>query len=79
MESNKFGGNKMKDAATLSNKETRVVSEIAQGKTKKEIANELGLSVRTIENQTRSALKKTGCRKSTELVGWWLNNQKCTA
>ena len=69
----------MKDTATLSNRETQVARLISLGKTKKEIANELGLSVRTIENQTRTAFKKTGARKSTELAIWYLTNKQTTA
>ena len=66
----------MEVTATLSERETQVVKLIAEGKTKKEIANELQLSVRTIENHTRNSFKKTGCRKSTELVFWYLSNSK---
>lgn len=65
----------MKDAATLSARETQIVKQIAEGKTKKEIANTLCISVRTVENHTRKAFAKTGCRKSTELVFWYLSNK----
>lgn len=66
----------MEVTATLSERETQIVKLIAEGKSKKEIANELLLSVRTVENHTRNAFKKTGCRKSTELVFWYLSNLK---
>ncbi len=53
----------MKGAATLSDREKQVVKMIAEGKTKKEIANELRLSVRTIENHTRTSFKKNRMQK----------------
>lgn len=65
-----------KVTATLSQREETVVEKISEGKTKKEIANELNLSVRTVENHTRKAFIKTGCRKSTELTTWWLTTAK---
>lgn len=68
----------MKVTATLSERETQIVRQIADGKTKKEIANELQLSVRTIENHTRNAFKKVGCRKSTELVKYYLSQNTAT-
>jgi len=66
----------MESTATLSERETEIVEMIAKGKSKKEIADELNLSVRTVENHTRNAFIKTGCRKSTELVFWFLSNHR---
>ena len=64
----------MEATTTLSSREFEIVGMITGGKTKKEIAEVLHMSVRTVENHTRSAFKKTGCRKSTELVAWYMNN-----
>jgi DNA-binding CsgD family transcriptional regulator len=66
----------MKESATLSDRETEIVEMISKGNSKKEIASELNISVRTVENHTRNAFIKTGCRKSTELVFWYLSNIK---
>lgn len=61
----------MKEAATLSPRENQIAELIAWGSSKKEIANRLVLSERTIENHTRAIYKKTGVTKSNELSAWW--------
>lgn len=61
----------MKEAATLSAKETEITEFIAWGGSKKEIANLLQVSERTVENYTRKVFKKTGCTKSNELSAWY--------
>lgn len=60
------------DAATLlSQRETQVAELIAWGASKKYIANRLFISVRTVENETRSIYRKLGVSKSNELSAWW--------
>lgn len=61
----------MKAAATLSTRETEVARLIAWGMTKKEIANVLLITERTVENHTRAIFKKVGVTKSNELSAWW--------
>ena len=61
----------MKDAATLSKRETQIAEMIAWGNSKKEIANRLFISERTVENHTRTIYKKVGLSKSNELAAWW--------
>jgi DNA-binding CsgD family transcriptional regulator len=61
----------MRVTATLSEKEKEVTSLIAWGATKKEVANMLSISERTVENHTRAIFKKTGCSKSNELSAWY--------
>lgn len=61
----------MKDAATLSNRETQIAEMIAWGDSKKEIACKLFISERTVENHTRTIYKKVGVSKSNELSAWW--------
>lgn len=61
----------MKEAATLSGRETEVTKLIAWGATKKQVANMLSISERTVENHTRAIFKKVGVTKSNELSAWW--------
>jgi DNA-binding NarL/FixJ family response regulator len=64
----------MESTATLSvlTEQEKMVSElIAWGFAKKEIADKLKVSVRTIENHTRAIFKKIGVSKSNELSAWW--------
>lgn len=52
----------------LTEKEREILKEICAQKTNKEIADELGVSVRTVENHRNSILYKTGTRNSAGLV-----------
>lgn len=61
----------MENTATLSNRESQVAELIAWGATKKEVANKLFISERTVENHARSIYEKTGVTKSNELSAWW--------
>lgn len=61
----------MNATATLTKRETEIAELIAWGATKKEIANKLFLSERTIENHTRNIYEKTGVTKVNELSAWW--------
>lgn len=61
----------MKEAATLSERETEVAKLIAWGGAKKQIAQMLSISERTVENHTRMIFKKVGVTKSNELSAWW--------
>lgn len=44
---------------------------IAWGFSKKDIANKLDISERTVENHTRALYKKANVSKSNELAAWW--------
>lgn len=61
----------MKETATLSKRETQIAEMIAWGAAKKEVADKLFISTRTVENTARSIFEKTGCTKSNELSAWW--------
>ncbi len=54
--------------ATISSKERTIISKIAEGKKSKQIAAELGRSVRTVENHRRRIMQKTGLRSSAQLA-----------
>lgn len=65
----------MNTAAVLSRREAEVAPLLVYGKTKKEAANDLFRSVRTIENHARSIYEKTGCRNIAELCVWWFHKE----
>ena len=54
--------------ASLSVRERQVFDLIIQGHTNKEVALELGLSVRTVEDHRASVLRKTSTRSLAELI-----------
>lgn len=61
----------MRTDAKLTPRELEVAEFIAWGATKKEIARELIISVRTVENITRSIFEKADVTKANELSAWW--------
>jgi DNA-binding NarL/FixJ family response regulator len=52
----------------LSTREREVLHLIAEGRSAKEIAKELGISSKTVEAHRTSLMRKLGARKATELV-----------
>lgn len=62
----------MKTAAQLLTKrESQIAEMIAWGAAKKEIADQLFISERTVENTARAIYDKTGVSKANELSAWW--------
>ena len=59
----------------LSPAERAVTDLLLRGMSNKAIADELVLSVRTIESHVSHALLKTGCRNRLELAMWLLGHQ----
>lgn len=57
--------------AKLTNREIEIAELFAWGASKKEVANHLNVSERTIENHARNIYEKTGCGKVNELSAWW--------
>lgn len=57
--------------AELSKRENQVAELLAWGASKKEVANRLFVSTRTIENTARNIYAKLGIQKATELCVWW--------
>jgi two-component system invasion response regulator UvrY len=53
---------------TLSNREYQVMLMLASGKTVKEIANDLSLSVKTISTNRVRALRKMGMKNNAEIT-----------
>lgn len=65
---NKLSKPSKKVLGVLSKKETEVLKYIAAGKSSKEIAEKLGLSIRTVSNHRANMLKKTMLNNTAELV-----------
>ncbi len=54
--------------ATLSEAETRILAELATGRSNQEIAVSRGTSLRTVTNQVSAVFQKLGVRSRSELV-----------
>lgn len=57
--------------AELTRRESEVAELLAWGAAKKEVAERLFISTRTVENTARNIYTKTGVQKATELCVWW--------
>lgn len=58
----------MMNAAILTKRETEIAELLAWGATKKDVANRLFVSERTVENHTRNIFEKVGVTKVTRIV-----------
>jgi two-component system response regulator NreC len=54
----------------LSERETQVISLVARGFTNKEIANQLAISVKTVESHKAHSMEKLGLRSRAEIVDY---------
>lgn len=61
----------MNTIAALTVRESEIAELFAWGASKKEIANRLNISIRTIENHARNIYDKINCSKVNELSAWW--------
>jgi len=61
----------MRTNAELTKRESEIAELLAWGAAKKEVADKLFISTRTVENIARSIYAKTGVQKATELCVWW--------
>lgn len=61
----------MTDDVKLSRRESEIAELFAWGASKKDVANRLFISERTVENHARNIYAKTGCSKVNELSAWW--------
>lgn len=61
----------MDERAVLTKREAEIAELFAWGATKKDVAKQLYLSPRTVENHARNIYAKTGCTKVNELSAWW--------
>jgi DNA-binding NarL/FixJ family response regulator len=58
----------------LSSREREILQLLAENKSNKEIANRLGISVRTVETHRRSVMKKLDANSIVELVHYAIRN-----
>lgn len=61
----------MMKVAELTKRESEIAELFAWGASKKEVANRLFISERTVENHARNIYAKVGCQKINELCAWW--------
>lgn len=61
----------MNKLSELTKRESEIAELFAWGASKKDVANRLYISERTVENHTRNIYEKTGCSKVNELSAWW--------
>jgi two-component system, NarL family, nitrate/nitrite response regulator NarL len=62
----------------LTPREVAVIQQIEQNKTNTEIANVLGLSIRTIETHRKNIYRKIRCHNSLALIKWAYENKIVT-
>jgi DNA-binding CsgD family transcriptional regulator len=55
----------------LTKRENEIAELFAWGSAKKDVANILFISERTVENHARTIYEKVGCSKVNELSAWW--------
>lgn len=55
----------------LTPREDEIAELLAWGASKKEVADKLFISARTVENTARNIYNKIGIQKATELCVWW--------
>jgi len=60
----------------LTDRQKQIIALVAQGKTNAQIAEELGLSKRTVEAHRARTMKAIGVKNSAELVAWFSVNEK---
>lgn len=62
------------DLSMLSHREREVTQLLAEGKGNKEVANILGISVRTAETHRTNIMRKLGCNSFSDLVRYAIRN-----
>lgn len=62
--------------STFTDRQQQILTLVAQGKNNAAIAEELGLSKRTIESHRARLMRTIGVRNAAELVAWFTAGQK---
>jgi DNA-binding CsgD family transcriptional regulator len=62
--------------AELSERELEIIEWVAKGLTNSEIANELMISKRTVDNHVSNVFAKTGAKNRIALVNWAMDQGK---
>jgi len=60
----------------LSEREIEIIDLVARGLTNQEIAAELTISKRTVDNHVSNILTKTGAKNRVALLNWAMDNGK---
>lgn len=60
----------------LSEREIEIIDLVARGLTNQEIASELTISKRTVDNHVSNILTKTGAKNRVALLNWAMDNGK---
>ncbi len=60
------------DAAALTDRERQVLSLVTAGRTNREIADTLGISIKTVDRHRTSVMGKTGSHSAAELIAYAL-------
>jgi DNA-binding NarL/FixJ family response regulator len=63
----------------LTGREQEIIQLLAEGKSNKEVAALLGLSVKTVETHRSNIMRKLGLRGLSELIRYALRNNLTTA
>ena len=59
------------DRGLMTDRQRQIVALVAQGKTNRVIAGELGLSARTVESHRARLMRAIGLRNTADLVAWF--------
>src|SRR2546425_2359609 len=62
------------EPSSLTQREREVIQLLAEGEGNKEVANTLGISVRTAETHRTNIMRKLGCHSFTDLVRYAIRN-----
>lgn len=62
------------DRGTLTSREREILQLIAEGRLNKQIANTLGISIKTVETDRSAAMHKLKCTNTAQLVRYALRN-----
>ena len=60
----------------LTNREQQVVKLISQGRDRKCIADELNISIHTVDSHMRHIHMKTGTRSLSEVIVWYMSKNQ---
>jgi len=66
------------DSLRLTSRQREIVQLIAEGKSSKEVASELGLTVKTAETHRANLMRRLGCHTVAELVRYAVRNKIVT-
>jgi DNA-binding NarL/FixJ family response regulator len=69
---NKFSKNRMPTPPTLTNREREMLQLLAEGKTTKEIASGLHVSIKTVETHRRNIMSKLNSHSVADLIKYAL-------